>query len=153
MKIILSLVALLLASCASDEFLQVSKFSLRDTVVERDYDERYNENQFIRGEINKRVHGAVTQRDRDARRGDYFTVSWNRLSGERPVRIVFEYRQATGGSRVKKIDQKLPEAISGMTEFQIIGNDFQKNGRVTSWRMTLYEGSQKMATEKSYLWD
>lgn len=153
MKAILCLVVLALASCASDEVLEVRQFHLRNTEVERDYYDRSNENQFIRGEINKRVHGAVTQKERDARKGDYYTVSWKRLSGANPVRVVFECRQATSGSRVKKMDRKLPAAVSGKTEFQIIGNDFLNKGRVTAWRMSLYDGSQKLATKTSYLWD
>lgn len=152
-KAIFCLVVLALVSCASDEVLQVRQFHLRDTEVERDYNDRTNENQFIRGEINKRVHGAVTQEERDKRKGDYYTVSWKGLSGASPVQVTFEYRQATSGSRVKKIDQKLPAAVSGKTEFQIIGDDFLNKGRVTAWRMSLYDGSEKLATKTSYLWD
>ena len=61
--------ALFLVSCAPKETLSIRQFRLTDPEVERDYNHRYEENQFIRGEVNKHTYGAVTAKEREARKG------------------------------------------------------------------------------------
>ncbi|MGC6425850.1 MAG: hypothetical protein ACON5H_02500 [Akkermansiaceae bacterium] len=140
-------------SCAPKELLSIRQFRLADVEVERDSYHRYDENQFIRGEVNKRTYGAITAKEREQRKGHYYNVNWTQLSGTDPVKVVFEYRQASTGDRVKKLTKVLSATASGSTEFQVIGADYQKNGRVLSWRISLYDGAQKVATKQSYLWD
>ncbi|MEN8735940.1 MAG: hypothetical protein ACN4GG_02340 [Akkermansiaceae bacterium] len=145
--------ALLFVSCASKETLSIRQFHLTDPEVERDYYDRYDENQFIRGVINKRMHGAITAQECEARKGHYYTVNWQQLTGKEPVKILFEYRQASTGARVKRTSRILPASESGCAEFQIIGSGYKKNGRILSWRFILYEGGQKVASKQSYFWD
>jgi len=146
MKALLGAIALGLVSCANTEKLEVRQFHLRKERVSRG-------NEYVRAEMNKRLYGAVTAEERAARKGQYYTVKWNELTGEESVKVVMEYRQALTGSKVKKISRKFPAARSGKTEFQIIGPAYLKKGRVLSWKISLYEGSEKIADKKSYLWD
>ncbi len=140
------ILACLLTSCSSPKTLEVRQFHLRKT-------DMVDGNEYVRSEANYRLYGAVTAKEREAKKGQYYTVRWDQLTGSEPVKVVFEYRQALSGSRVKKISQNFPAARQGKTEFQIIGPAYLKGGRVVSWRMTLYEGGKKIAHEQSYLWD
>ncbi|MGJ8695887.1 MAG: hypothetical protein ACSHYF_06175 [Verrucomicrobiaceae bacterium] len=153
MRILLGLVCLLVVSCANEEMLRVRQFPLRETEVDRNYFRSSRENQFIRGEINNRVYGAVTKEEREARKGDYYTVSWDLLGGREKVGVIFEYRQTKTGADVKRMKREFPASVEGKTEFQVIGEAFQKGGRVLAWRMTLLEGGKTVAVKKSYLWD
>jgi len=152
-RLLLSALMLMLVSCGNDEVLRVRQFHLQDTEVSRDYYRSSKENRFVRGEINKRVHGSVSAKEREAKKGRYYTVSWDTLKGASPIRIVFEYRQARSGAREKKLEEALPPSRQGKTEFQIIGEAYLKGGDVVAWQTTLYEGGKLMAVKKSYLWN
>jgi hypothetical protein len=142
----------LIVSCASDEVLQVRQFHMTEVEVERDYHERHDDNQFIRGEINRRTYGSVTAKEREAQKGNYYTVKWKKLTGTKPVRVVLDYRQVASGARVKRMERLLTAVQSGSTEFEITGTDYVQQGRVLSWRISLFEGNERVAEKKSYLW-
>ena len=153
-KVLLGFLFLILVSCGSKESLQVRQFHLQDTEVDRDYYRSKKENRFIRGEINKRVYGAITAKERDAKKGRYYTVSWNGLRAKKNgIRIIFDYRQGKSGARVKTLTKNLSHSSSGKTEFQVIGEAYEKGGDVTAWRIRLYEGSQLISEKTSYLWN
>lgn len=153
-KFLLGLLFLTLVSCGTKEPLSVRQFHLQDTEVSRDYYRSKKENRLIRGEINKRVHGAVTLEERNARKGRYYTVSWNNLQAtESGIRIVFDYRQGKSGARVKTLEQTFPHSSSGKTEFQVIGPAYEEGGDVVAWRISLYEGSRLVSVKRSYLWN
>ena len=146
MRVVLALLAVVLASCGSSEQFRIRQFHLRT-------DEVADGNEFIRAEMNKRLYGAVSEKDRELRKGHFYAVSWQRLSGAEPVKVAFEYRQQSTGATVKKQTRVLPAAVQGETEFQITGDDYYQNGRVLSWRMTLYDGKKVISQKQSFLWD
>jgi hypothetical protein len=152
-RLLLGALMLMLVSCGNDEVLSVRQFHLQDTEVSRDYYRSSKENRFVRGEINKRVHGSISAKEREAKKGRYYTVSWDTLKNSSPIRIVFEYRQSRSGAREKKLEETFPPSRQGKTEFQIIGEAYLKGGDVIAWRATLYEGGKPIAVKKSYLWD
>lgn len=146
MRAFFSVLVLFLASCSETETLRVRQFHLRDTKPAKD-------NEFIRAEMNKRLYGAVTLEERQLRRGDYYDIAWHGLSGTNPVRVVFEYRQAATGAEERKIDKAFPVSRSGKTEFHMIGEAYREGGRIVAWRLSLYDGLEKVAQKQSYLWD
>jgi len=154
-KLLLGMLSLLfLASCGTRDTLRVRQFHLQDSEVSQDYHRSKKNNRFIRGEANKRLYGAVTQVERDSKKGRYYTVSWKKISGPRePIRIVLDYRQGKSGARVKTLKQTFPYSSSGKTEFQVIGKAYQKGGDVIAWRISLFAGSRLLSVKKSYLWD
>jgi len=137
---------LLLVSCGAPETLRVRQFHLRDTKVSTG-------DLFIRAEMNKRLHGAVTEEERNLRKGNYYHVRWHGLSGTKPVRVLFEYRQTRTGAKVKKYETTAPAAAKGDRQISINGEDYLKNGRVLAWRASLYDGGTLVAQKESYLWD
>ncbi len=146
MRVVLAVLALVLASCGSSEQLRIRQFHLRS-------DRAADGNEFIRAEMNKRLYGAVSTKERELRKGQFYAVRWQDLSGSNPVKIVFEYRQQTTGATVKRKSRVLPAAVEGRTEFEITGSDYYQNGRVLAWRMTLYDGKKVVSRKQSFLWD
>jgi len=145
-RVVLSMLVLILVSCGSSERFRIRQFHLRT-------DEVADGNEFIRAEMNKRLYGAVTKRERELRKGHFYAVRWNNLSGTRPVKIVFEYRQLSTGATVKRKSKTLPASVEGRAEFRITGDDYYENGRVLAWRMTLFDGTEVVSRKQSFLWE
>lgn len=99
------------------------------------------------------VYGAVTQVDRRQRYGHYYDFFW-RTNRPADVTVRFEYRQQNLGSYVqaKEFDYKGVKG-SQKTSFQIIGDDYEEEGRVTAWRAIIIENGKIVALNQSFLWN
>lgn len=148
MRMILSLVLLFLVSCGGQKTLEVQQFHLRATEA----GEVGEIDDMVRGEMNKRLYGAVTAEERRERQGQYYDVSWSQLTGDEAVTVRFEYRQAATGSKILRQERRFQPSADGAVSFAVTGRNYQENGRVTSWQVTLLEGGVVKATERSYLW-
>ena len=97
--------------------------------------------------------GAITGNDRRERFGQYFTFFW-RTSRKSDVTMRFEYRQANLGSHVQAREfAYLAAKGSFRSEFDIIGDDFLEDGKVTAWRAVLIENGKIVALNQSFLWN
>jgi hypothetical protein len=108
-----------------------------------------------RMEKSRRLYGAVSASERHQRLGQYYTFLWNDPTGagQAPVEAVFEYQQGATASMVKRHKVSFPASQShGKAEFQVIGDDYFKGGRVLAWRATLRRGSRVISSQRSYLW-
>ena len=140
--------ALILSSCGSREPLVVKQFTVRDT------DPSWSQDLLVRGEVQKRLYGAVEIKDREKRKGQYYSVRWRAEPGGGPVTVRFQYRQASTGSRVLELAQSVPaDRGTGVVEFAIAGDSYLEGGRVLAWRMLLIQNDQTLAERKSFLWD
>ena len=113
------------------------------------------EDPMVRGEKQRRLHGAVSMAERASRLGTYYTILWNTplATPADEVEVLFEFQQGTTASLVKRHVQRFPATqTSGKVEFSIIGKDYLKNGRVLAWQATLSRGGQVVATKISLLW-
>lgn len=99
------------------------------------------------------VYGAVTQVDRRQRYGHYYDFFW-RTNRPADVTVRFEYRQQNLGSYVqaKEIEYK---GIKGSqkSSFQVIGDDYDEEGKVTAWRAIIIENGKIIALNQSFLWN
>lgn len=139
--------AFLLVSCGAPPVLEVRPFHVR-TVATSD-----NSDPAVRGEIQRRFHGAVSVAEQAERLGYIYTVLWNDDSSTEAGQIVFEYQQGSTGSRVKTISHPIPAGkAKGRTEFQILGDDYIRGGHVLAWRCRLIRGGREVASKRSYLW-
>jgi hypothetical protein len=145
-KVFLAGFAVFLVSCGAPDILRVRQFHLQDTDVATGHP-------FIRAEMNKRLYGAVTARDRTLRKGNYYNVRWNELTGKEPIKLLFEYRQAQTGAKVNQQNFEVPGSREGDLEIVVSGLEYLKYGHVQAWRVTLFEGESKIFVKKSYLWD
>jgi hypothetical protein len=97
--------------------------------------------------------GAVTNTDRRERYGNYFTFFW-RTDRKSDFTVRFEYRQANLGSYVQARELSFPAAKgSYKAEFNIIGDDYFDDGRVTAWRAVVIENGKIVALNQSFLWN
>lgn len=145
----LGLCGLLLAACAGpNEPLEVKQFTLREAGLPD------GDDPMVRGEVRRRLYGAVSPSEREDRIGQYYTVLWSDAGAGAPVRVTFEYQQAASASQVKSAWQDFdPSTTSGRAEFHVVGEDFRRNGRVLAWRVSLRRGEREVASRQSYLWE
>ena len=110
--------------------------------------------QMVRGEQQYRLRGAVTQLERSAKIGQYYTVKWiNRGGAPAPLYIVMDYQQAASGAKKLQIQQSLDaNEPCGDVEFRINGENYRRNGEVVSWRIRLMSGKRVIDEKRSYLW-
>lgn len=140
---------MLVACATTPEALQVKQFHLRtEAIVATD-------EPMLRMEIQRRLHGAVSGEERHQRLGQYFTITWHDPAGKDTgeVEVVFEYQQGSSASLVKKMSQKFPASdSSGVVEFAVIGKDYFIQGKVLTWKTTLFRNQRVVASRQSYLW-
>ena len=97
--------------------------------------------------------GAVTSADRRERYGQYFTFFW-RTARKTDLTMRFEFRQANLGSYVQARELTYPAAKGSFkSEFDILGDDFMEEGKVTAWRAVLIEDGKIVALNQSFLWN
>ena len=97
--------------------------------------------------------GAITGRDRRERYGQYFTFFW-RAGRKADLTMRFEYRQENLGSHVQAREFFYPAAKGSFkSEFDIIGDDYIDDGKVTAWRAVLIADGRIVALHQSFLWN
>lgn len=142
------LIALLLVACGPRDPLVVKQFTVRET------DPNWSQDLMVRGEVQKRLYGAVEQADREKRKGQYYSVRWRAPKGSAPVSIRFQYRQAVTGSRIHELVQTVSaDRGTGVVEFAIAGDVYMTGGRVTAWRMELTQNETVLGEQRSFLWE
>ena len=100
----------------------------------------------------RRTWGAVESFEVAQRHGSYFTFFW-RTSKESDVTLRLEYRQAGLGNYVMAQERFYPAARgSYRSTFQVTGDDFLENGRVSAWRALLVVDGRVVALSQSYMW-
>jgi hypothetical protein len=148
-----ALTASLLAACSSvsvgsgGRITKVNYYHLNPGIVTRTLDPA------ITFERDYHLYGAVTKAETIERQGHYYTIFWRADDRTQPVRLVFEYRQANTGLAVKS--QELEVAAprrKNVSHFQVTGDSYHTDGRVTGWRVRLMRGDQELAAQQSYLW-
>lgn len=104
-------------------------------------------------ERQRKNFGAVNSYDRQQRYGHYFTFYW-RAERKADVTVRLEYRQETLGSYVQAQERIYKDARGTMkSEFQVVGDDYNDDGKITAWRAVLIEGGKIVALNQSFLWN
>lgn len=100
-----------------------------------------------------RMHGAVTNADKNQRYGNYFDFFW-RAKRPADVTVRLEYRQEKLRAFLQAREISYTNVKGNQkTEFAIIGDDYLQDGRVISWRCLLIENGRIVAENKSFLWE
>jgi hypothetical protein len=103
-------------------------------------------------ERKRRLWGALDGVDVLARTGQYFTFFWR---AKRPANLTIrlEYRQANLKNYVQARELNYVNAKgSHESEFAILGNDYENDGPITSWRAILIENRNIVALLQSRTW-
>jgi hypothetical protein len=110
-------------------------------------------NDALRYEMNYLNWGAVTQEQAMARRGHYFTITWD--NGGPPADFVarFEYREVNSKEVVRTLAQNMPH-VSGAVRsyFAVTDKAYLAYGPIVSWRFTVLKGDTVVAEAKSFIW-
>jgi hypothetical protein len=99
-----------------------------------------------------RLWGAINAAEAIGKIGQYFTFFWR---SKRPAALTLrlEYRQANLKNYVQARELFYPEAKGSHTsEFAIVGNDYETDGPITSWRAILIENRKIVALLQSRTW-
>ncbi len=89
--------------------------------------------------------------------GMRFCVQW-KTKGQptAPVKLRVELRGVAHGDFPKQLVLEQPVAPGGWfshwAEIPLIGEEYKTIGRVTAWRVTLWEGPQLLGEQQSFLW-
>jgi len=98
------------------------------------------------------LYGAVGEAEREARRGNYYTVFFRTPDRTTPVQARFDYRQAATGFRVFS-KSVTADPKDGQVHFDITGEDYRQRGRLLGWRVALTQGGRSLGEERSFLWE
>ena len=105
---------------------------------------------FERARIN---YGAINGFERRLRYGHYFQFFW-RSGRKADLTLRFEYRQQNLGAFVQAKEFSYKDAKgSYKTEFQVIGDDYQDDGKISGWRVILIENGKIVGLNQSFLWN
>ena len=108
--------------------------------------------QMIDFERKHRLWGALDGGDVLARTGQYFTFFW-RAKRRANLTIRLEYRQSNLKNYVQGRELNYPNAKGSHTSaFAILGNDYETDGPITSWRAILIEDRKIVALLQSRTW-
>ena len=117
-----------------------------------EYVEIETKNDMINFERARRSFGVVDSTELAQRHGNYYTIFW-RNSTRSDVTLRLEYRQAGLGNYVMAKERSYPDAVgSHRSTFEVTGDEFLENGRVTAWRALLIVDGRIMALSQSYMW-
>ena len=106
----------------------------------------------VRFERERVNYKAVTNEERRARYGQYFSFWW-RATRKANLTVRFEYRQQNLGAYVQAREVPVPNAYGTVeTKFQVTGDDYNQDGRVIAWRAVLVENGRIVALRQSFLW-
>lgn len=108
--------------------------------------------EMIQFERKRRVWGAILGVEYAQHTGQYFTFSW-RTKRQADLTLRLEYRQTNLQNYVQAREIRYPNARGSHTsEFAIVGEDYQRDGPIISWRAVLIEDRKIVALLQSRTW-
>ncbi len=130
-------------------------FEFRKSIVTLN-DPELNKQSFdpmINFERNRLFFGAINGYERRLRYGHYLKFFWR---SKRPADLTvrLEYRQQNLGAYVQAKELFYKEAKGSFeSEFEVIGDDYQKDGKLSGWRVLLIENGRIVGLNQSFLWN
>jgi hypothetical protein len=121
--------------------------------VQNDGPGSHADNHALQYEVTYLNWGAVTNEQLLARRGHYFTITWDNDGPRSDFTAQFEYREVKSKEIVRALTQKMP-GVSGATRsyFAVVDKAYLAYGPVVSWRFTVLKGDTVVAEAKSFIW-
>ncbi len=97
--------------------------------------------------------GAVTDEQRDARHGHYFTITWKNKGPADDFVARFQYREVKTQEVVRTLTQSMPHVHGAVRSyFAVTGDAYMHYGPIVSWRFTILKGDTVVAEAKSFIW-
>jgi len=105
------------------------------------------------------AYQARLRRHPEQRSGIRFDVYWRgRAAGGATLKLRAELRGTAKGNLPSRttLETEVKISTSGATSrwasLKLAGNEYKLFGEVTAWRVTLWDGDQLLAEQKSFLW-
>jgi hypothetical protein len=91
------------------------------------------------------------------RSGLVFQIEWKAdVPATQPLKLKVEIRGVAEGNLPKQttleLDVRQHHSWSHWAHIDLKGTDYKAIGEVTSWRVTLWDGTQLLGEQKSFLW-
>ena len=103
-------------------------------------------------ERRRRVWGAINDYERRQLTGQYFTFFW-KAKRRANLTLRLEYRQVNLKNYVQARELNYPNAKGSYTsEISILGEDYEQDGAITSWRAILVEDRKIVGLLQSRTW-
>lgn len=97
--------------------------------------------------------GAINGYERRQRYGHYMKFFWN-SKRKTDLTVRFEYRQQNLGAYVQAKELTYKDAKGSFeSEFNVIGDDYLEEGKVSGWRVILIENGKIVGLTQSFLWN
>lgn len=98
-------------------------------------------------------HGAVLEKDRQAKKGNIFVINWQNDGRPENLTVRLDYRQANTRERVMTKTQEYRD-FQGYekTVIKVTGDEYLRGGVVNSWRISIVRDGKIVAQEKSFIW-
>jgi len=98
-------------------------------------------------------HGAITERQKYNRQGQYFVVTWSNGGPPADYQLRLDYRQAKTREEVRTLTIPYPNARGTFKgTFSVTGDQYYLNGSLLSWRISVVRNGQIVAEERSFVW-
>ena len=103
------------------------------------------------------AYQAFLRQHPDKRTGIRFDIEWKGIGPLfDPLKLRLELRGIAAGGLPREAVLEKPVERSGWlgswTTLVLNGQDYQRFGEVTAWRVTLWEGDQLLGEQQSFLW-
>ena len=97
--------------------------------------------------------GAIDGQENAQRNGNYYNFFWC-AKAPSDVTVRFEYRQA-GLSNYVMAKERYYSGVRGSrkSSFEVTGDEYLENGRVTAWRILLVVDGKIVALRQSFVWN
>lgn len=111
------------------------------------------DDEMIDFEHDRLTYGVVSNSEQRELQGNYFSVFWETETKE-PATVRLEYRQGATGPKIYTKETFVADpGRKNVTKFKIIGEEYQKLGKVTQWKVSIIENGTVVAEYKSFLWN
>ena len=98
-------------------------------------------------------HGAVSEKDKQAKKGNIFVINWQNDGRPENLTVRLDYRQANTRDRVMTQTQEYRDFEGHeKTVIKVTGDDYLRGGVVNSWRISIVRDGKIVAQEKSFIW-
>ena len=98
-------------------------------------------------------YGAVSNEQLIEKTGHYYSVFWKTDDRSADVKLRLDYRHQSTGPKNYSFEIDIDKVLRrNVTKFAVIGEDYQKLGPVTAWKVSLLINGEVAGENKSFLW-
>lgn len=99
-------------------------------------------------------YGAVNNEQLLEKTGHYYSVFWRTDDRTADVKLRLDYRHQATGPKEYSFEVAVDEVRRrNVTKFAVIGDEYQKLGTVTAWKVSLIINGELVGENQSFLWE